>query len=308
MTSTASAPSPKLARFPRVPLIWIVPILALIIAAWMLVRQWRNHGEEITIEFADGSGLEPGQTKVEYKGVLVGQVNDVTLADDLRRVKVQVQLARDAVGLAREGSQFWIVQPEIGFGGITGLETLLKGSRLGVRPGQGAPATHFQGLESAPAQDRKGEGRAFILQAERLGGLQVNAPVYYRDVKVGEIEAARLAVDATGVLIRIRVEHPYVDLVRTNTRFWNVGGSPLQISLFGGGGPRKSLQTVITGAIEFATPEEAAPLAAEGALFELNKESEKDWLKWRPRIPINAPDTLFESSQGPKAVSDLLPR
>jgi paraquat-inducible protein B len=307
MTATSTTPPPKLVRFPRVTLIWVVPILALGIAAWMLAREWRNHGTEITIEFADGSGLEPGQTKVEYKGVIVGQVEGLALADDLSRVTVRVRLARDAGLLAREGAQFWIVQPEIGFGGITGLETLLKGSRVGVLPGRGAPATRFRGLENAPAPDRKEEGRAFLLQAERLGGLREHAPVFYRDIKVGEVEAARLTADATGVLIRIRVEHPYVDLVRTNTRFWNAGGSPLQISLFGGNAPKKSLQTVITGAVEFATPEAVAEVAAEGAEFALGKEAEKEWLQWRPRIPINAPDTTFDPPQPAKDVG-LLPR
>lgn len=305
MNPMSPAPTPKLARFPRIPLIWVVPIVALGIAAWMLVREWRKHGVEITIEFADGTGLEPGQTKVEYKGVIVGQVEDVMLADDLSRVIARVRLVRDVELLAREGARFWIVQPEIGLGGISGLETLLKGSRVGVRPGNGAPATRFQGLATAPAPDRTGQGRAFVLQAERLGGLQERAPVFYRDIKVGEIEAARLTADATGVFIRIRVEQPYVDLVRTNSRFWDAGGSPLQISLFGGSAPKKSLQSVITGAIEFATPDTPAGVAAEGTGFALHKEADKDWLQWRPRIPINAPDTTFDPSQQSNGVGLL---
>lgn len=304
----SSVPAPKLSRFPRIPLIWIVPGLAAAIAVWMLQREWRHHGREITIEFADGTGLEPGQTKLEYKGVIVGRVEDVALASNLRGVSVRVQLARDAEAIAREGSQFWIVQPEIGFGGISGLETLLKGSRVGVRPGTGKPATHFQGLESAPAPARQGQGRAFILWAERLASLREHAPVFYRDIKVGEVEAARLTPDATGVLIRIRVERAYVDLVRTSTRFWNAGGSPLQISLFGGGVPRKSLQSVITGAIEFATPEEAAEVAADGTLFELHDESQKEWLKWAPRIAIDAPDTEFDPPPRTRDVSGVITR
>jgi paraquat-inducible protein B len=305
---TTPPPPPKLARFPRLPLIWIVPVLALGIAVWMLQREWRDRGAEITVEFADGSGLEPGQTKVEYKGVMVGRVQEVALSPGFRGVTVRVQLARNAEAIAREGAQFWIVQPEIGFGGITGLDTLLQGSRIGVRPGTGAPAKHFQGLNSAPAPEREDNGRAFVLLAERLGSLREQAPVFYRDVKVGEVEAARLAADATGVLIRIRIDHPYVDLVRTNSRFWNAGGSPLQISLFGGGAARKSIQSVITGAIEFATPVEPGQVAPDGATFELNKESDKDWLKWSPQIPIDAPDTDFEPPPRPKDVSNLMPR
>ena len=308
MSLPPSAPAPQLSRFPRVPLIWVVPILALGVAAWMLLREWRNHGQEITIEFADAAGLDPGQTKLEYKGVVIGQVKGVELARDLGMVTVHVQLERQAEAIARAGAEFWIVQPEISFGGISGLETLLSGARLGVRPGSGAPAKHFKGLENPPATERREEGRAFILQGERLGGLQVHAPVFYRDIKVGEIEAARLTADATGVLIRIRVQSPYVQLVRTNTRFWNAGSSPLQISLFGGGAQKKSLQSAITGAIEFATPDEAGEVAPDATSFELHREGDKDWLKWRPAIPIDAPDTTAEHAPQPKAVSDLIGR
>ena len=299
------APAPKLSRFPGVSLIWVVPVLALGLAVWLLAREWRSRGPEITIEFADGSGLEPGQTKVEYKGVAVGEIKDMGLTDDLGRVVVRVRLARNAAGIAREGAEFWIVQPEIGFSGISGLETLLTGAHLDVRPGSGAPATQFRGLDSPPALQKTGEGRTFLLQTDRLGGLQVRAPVFYRDVKVGEVETARLADDGAGVLIRIRVHRPYIDLVRTNTRFWNAGGSPLQISLFGGSSQKRSLQSIITGAVGFATPEEPAEAAADGAQFPLAREPDDAWFKWHPRIPIKALDAAPEKPSLPKGLAGL---
>ena len=69
-----TAPAPKLSRFPRGPLIWVVPAVALAVAVWMIVREWSSHGTEITIEFADGAGVDTRQTKLEYKGVVVGEV------------------------------------------------------------------------------------------------------------------------------------------------------------------------------------------------------------------------------------------
>ncbi|MEO6994034.1 MAG: MlaD family protein [Lacunisphaera sp.] len=300
------APAPKLSRLPRIQLIWVVPIVALIVAAWMLMREWRSHGAEITIEFADGSGVEPRQTKLEYKGVTVGEVQEIGLAKDLKHVVVRLQLRRDADAIAREGAKFWIVQPEIGFGGISGLDTLLSGAHMGVRLGDGAPAKNFRGLDSPPVQENLAEGRAFILRTDRLGGLQVHAPVFYRDVKVGEVESARLTDDSTGVWIRIRVQTAYAALVRTNTRFWNAGGSPLQISLFGGGSQKKSLQSIITGAVAFATPEAAAEAAEDGTQFPLASDMDKDWLKWSPHIPINAPEQTPEKPATPKVLPGLI--
>ena len=200
------------------------------------------------------------------------------------------------------------MQPEIGFAGVSGLETLLTGAHLEVRPGAGPPATRFRGLDAPPAPENPEEGRAFLLRTDRLGGLQVRAPVFYRDIKVGEVESARLADDATGVVVRIRVQRPYTDLVRTNTRFWNAGGAALQFSLFGGGAQKKSLQSIITGAIGFATPEEPAPTAADGAPFPLAKDPDDEWLKWHPAIPIKALDTTPERSAPAKVVPGLLGR
>jgi paraquat-inducible protein B len=283
-------PAPRLSRFPRLPLIWIVPVVALAIAAWMIYREQRSNGLEITISFSDASGLEPRQTKLEYRGIPVGEVKSVRLNRSMRRVLVRVRLAKNATAVAREGARFWIVEPQFGFNGVSGLDTLLGGAKLAVRLGDGPPTTYFRGLDAPPAIEQTEEGRAFLLKADRVGGLQVRAPVFYRDIKVGEVESARLADDATMVLVRIRIQSVYVPLVRANTRFWNAGGAPFEFRLFGGGTQKKSLQSIITGAVGFATPDDSAEIAPDGSEFTLAKEADDDWLKWRPAIPIKAID------------------
>ena len=299
-----TAPAPKLSRGPTLPLVWIVPILALLIGAWMVFRQLQHRGPEITIEFVDGSGLEPGKTRLEHKGVSVGLVTAVDLQPDLGGVLVRLRLDRNATALAREGSQFWIVHPEIGLSGVRGLETLLTGPRINVRPGRGdATALHFKGLERSPPPENTGEGRAFMLWAEKLGSLKPGAPVFYREMKVGVVETTRLANDAAAVLVRIRIETPYVDLVRANTVFWNAGGASFKISLLGAEVRSTSLESLFIGGIAFATPDALSPVATDGTQFKLHNEAEKDWFKWQPRIPITPPDESPEQAapSGPLA-------
>lgn len=285
-------PSPKITRRPRLPLIWAVPLVAVAVAVWLFAREWRSYGREIEIEFAHGSGVEATRTKLQYKGIVVGTVKRVELAPDFSGVRVRVQLEREAGALAREGSQFWIVHPEIGFSGISGLEALFGGVHMEVRPGSGALANSFRGTNAPPPPENWDDGHAFFLVADRLSGVQRGAPVKYRDIKVGEVENSHLAPDATAVLIRIRVLSPYVDLVRTDSRFWNSSGLPLQISLFGGRRQPTTLESVITGAIAFATPDELAEAAPDGTQFELHTEPEKAWLEWKPSIPITPLDEL----------------
>jgi paraquat-inducible protein B len=258
----------------------------------MVYREFRNRGPEITIEFAEGKGVEPRKTVLEYQGVSVGTVTAVDLKEDLSGVIVKLRLNKNATALAREGAQFWIVRPEIGFSGVRGIETLLTGARINSRPGNGPPTTEFKGLEKAPSVENVEEGRAFVLQSERLGSMSPGAPVFYREVKVGTVETSRLDDDSASVLIRIRVKKPYVNLVRTNTRFWNAGGVSFKLSLLGAEVKSTSLESLFNGGVAFATPDTSplAPVAPDGTLFTLHHEIEKDWLKWQPRIKITPPD------------------
>ena len=255
-------------------------------------RELHNRGPEITIDFADGSGVEAGKTVLEYKGVSAGTVEVVELKPGLDGVSIRLRLKKNAASLASTGAQFWIVRPEIGFSGVRGLDTLVSGVHLNVLPGKGPPADHFTGLDKTPAPDVVDQGRTFILQSDRLGSLTTGAPVFYREFKVGEVEASQLSGDSTTVLIRIHLEAPYVDLVRTNSKFWNAGGFSFNLSLFGGAEFKNtSLESLITGGVAFATPDvdPLAPTAPNGTQFVLASEPDKDWLKWSPKIPVKSP-------------------
>jgi paraquat-inducible protein B len=308
MNSPATPKISRSSRIPRLPLVWIVPLIAVAVGAWMVFHELFDHGPEITIEFADGSGVEAGKTVLEYKGVAVGMVKAVELNPDLTRVRVRVVVDKGAAALAAGGGQFWIVHPEFGFSGVHGLDTLLTGARLNVRPGKGPPAKQFTGLDKTPPPENSDKGRSFILEGDRLGSLTTGAPVFYREVKVGEVDTSRLADDATAVLVRIHVEAPYVDLVRTNTRFWNAGGFSFKVGLLGAELKNTSLESLVTGGVAFATPDgdPLAPAAPDGTVFQLVPEPDKDWLKWTPKITIKSPETVSEPPKEPSVTSALL--
>lgn len=284
---------PKVSHGFKIPLVWLVPLIALLVGAWMLIGEYRNRGPEITIDFEDGSGVEAGKTHLEHKGVSVGVVRSVEMKPDLSGVTVRLRLDKSAAPLATEGAAFWVVQPEIGFGGVRGLDTLITGARINVWPGQGKPAEHFTGLDRAPLPRGRDGSRSFVLISDRLGSLNTGSPVFYREIKVGVVEGSRLAEDSASVRIRVRVDAPYADLVRTTTRFWNAGGFSFKVGLLGAELKNTSLESLVTGGISFATPdtEPLADIAPPGTRFELSREPDKDWLKWSPKISIRASDT-----------------
>jgi paraquat-inducible protein B len=300
--------APKVSRVPTLPLIWIVPLIALGVCFWIGFDELRNRGPMISIDFADGNGIEAGKTVLEYKGVTVGTVSAVTLRPDLSGVSVAVRLNKSAATFANAGSEFWVVHPEIGLSGVRGLDTLLTGSRLNARPGTGPRTRSFKGLDTPPTVDTPTQGRSYLLKSDRLGSLTVGAPVYYREFKVGEVEATRLAGDSTSVLVRIHVEAPYVDLVRTQTRFWNAGGFNIKLGLFGAQFNDTSLESLIAGGVAFATPDgnDFGTPAPEGALFQLSSDPDKAWLQWAPKIPIEAPEVMTKTAGLAKVLPGLI--
>src|SRR4030095_5717316 len=76
----------------RLSPVWVVPILAVIVGASLLVNTLMQAGPTVTIEFRTAEGLEAGKTEVRYKEVVVGRVENVTLSSDRNRVLAGVRL------------------------------------------------------------------------------------------------------------------------------------------------------------------------------------------------------------------------
>jgi len=76
----------------RLSVVWLVPLVAAAIAAWLAVTTLREQGPTVSIVFKTAEGLEAGKTKVRYKDIDVGTVQDVRLSDDLKEVVAVAEL------------------------------------------------------------------------------------------------------------------------------------------------------------------------------------------------------------------------
>jgi len=130
-------PQARIKRQPRVSIIWIVPLAAAIAGGWLVFKYVRQMGPVISIQFSDGNEIKANQTTLQYRGARVGGVLSVKLTHDLEHVEVQARLDKSAESLARDGSVFWVVRPEVGAGGLHGLETIVSGPYIQVQPGSG---------------------------------------------------------------------------------------------------------------------------------------------------------------------------
>lgn len=282
----------------RFSIIWVVPIIALLIAGWLIYTTYSSKGPDITITFKDGSGLIEGKTELQYLGVKVGIVNEVDLSN-LTNVVVKASLDKSAAGLATEGTSFWVVRPEISLAGVRGLDTLISGPYITMVPGKGGtPQKTFTGLPGQPAAGPNEPGLNIVLQAEKLASLKNGDPIYYREFKVGEVDQVSIASDAKTVHIHVHILNKYENLVRENTKFWNASGIGMSLGLFGAKIKTESLQSILSGGVSFATPpnDEMGGNVADGTVFKLYDDPEDEWSKWSPSISL--PDTIEVTTPG----------
>ena len=50
-------------------IVWVIPLVAVIIAAGLVYKALNEKGPAITITFKSAKGLEAGKTKIKYKNV-----------------------------------------------------------------------------------------------------------------------------------------------------------------------------------------------------------------------------------------------
>ncbi len=97
----------------RLSIVWIIPILAAVVAIGIAVQRIRSEGPTINIVFRAAEGIEAGKTFIKYKDVNIGQVTAVQLTEDFSKVEVTAKMAKRAAGLMVEDAKFWVVRPSL---------------------------------------------------------------------------------------------------------------------------------------------------------------------------------------------------
>jgi paraquat-inducible protein B len=262
----------------RVALVWLIPLLAAGIAAFLAWTTLSQRGAMITITFGTGNGLTAGQTAVEHKAVKLGTVESVRLSADMSHVIVQVRMLRSATPVLTDHARFWVVRPRLSAGTISGLETLVSGSYIEIDPGLpgGQPQRDFTGLANPPGVRSDEPGRTFDLLAQRLGSLGPGSPVFYRDVAVGEVLGYETPGTNGPITVHVFIRKPFDQYVHEGTHFWNASGLSVSVGSQGLHVELQSIQAVLSGGVAFGTPpaEFKAPLARAGATFTLYSDLE----------------------------------
>lgn len=247
--------SPTIKQRKGISAVWLVPIIALVFGGYLAVKALQEQGVMVSIEFETAAGLVPNKTEIRYKGLKVGVVRDLSIKEDLQSVSVEVEMHPLTQDLLTDQAQFWYVTADVSVGRVTGLDTLLSGSYINFLPPkneQGEAAREFIALTQPPALDQDTPGLHITLNAPELGSINVNSPVTYKQLNVGNVTSFEYDNDDESIDIHVFIKPEYAHLVKESTRFWNASGINIQASLSRGIRLKtQSLESLLFGGIAF---------------------------------------------------------
>jgi len=282
-------------------MIWLVPIVAALAGALLIVRSYMANGPTIEISFKTAEGLDAGKTEVRYKDVVLGKVRRVEMSEDRSHVVATVGLTREASSIAVEDTQFWVVRVRADLGGISGFKTLVSGTYIGVNLGTSTESKRdFVGLEDPPILTNDEKGRRFNLKTTDLGSLNVGSPVYYLRVPVGRVLGFELNKDGKDVSVIVFIEEPYDAFVKSDTQFWSASGIDLSIDANGFKLDTQSVVTLLAGGVAFQSLDAADPNPKpvdDGATFPLYP-NQVSALAPRDAVVMPVRMRFFESVRG----------
>ena len=238
----------------RLSPIWILPFIALLIAAWLVYKSISEAGIMVEMTFRDAQGIELNKTRVIYRGLPIGVVRKLAIQPDFHSVVATIEFDRIAKSQLREDTQFWMVKAELSASGIRGLETIIKGNYIAMKPGNGEPQFKFKALDDQPLENADKIGLYLQLLSDDPGSIGRGNKVYYRHIEAGEVQDVYINKQDQ-VVIRIRIKPAFVKKVRVNSRFYQLSGVSFEGGIDGISLKTAPLAAMLSGGVSFVTPD-----------------------------------------------------
>lgn len=256
--------------------IWIIPILALLVALTVAWQSYNDRGPLITVEFENGAGIQAGETELKFRDVTVGIVEKVGFTASLSKVTAQIRVEKDVAPFIDASAVFWIVQPEVTAQGISGLSTVLSGVYIEGSWDEkiGTIANLFQGASEAPLIRPGQSGLEIAFRTTANGQLTDNAPILYKGIEVGRVGRAKIDPRNNYAVVEALIFEEHRTLVNNSTRFWDASGFSVTLGPAGAEIDFSSLATLVGGGITFDTFVSGGDRVQDGTVFEIFPDKE----------------------------------
>ncbi len=232
--------------------IWLVPIAAVLISAWLTYQYFAGLGIQISIHFSQSGGLKVGSL-VKYKDIPVGKVSRIVLDVEEDGVEIIVNMDTQVDKLINIDTKFWIVKPEISLSGVYGLDAILSGSYINMKAEgtNGLVWRAFSGLDQADYA--KEDANLFHLKADNAQQVSIGTPIYYNGIRIGQVAKVEISNDAALIDLSIYIDSDYLPYVHKNSRFWLQELTTIAINHGKLSIKTPSLKRLLNGGIELST-------------------------------------------------------
>jgi len=241
-------------------IVWIIPLISILVAGWLIYKYYSSLGPLITIKFKNSGGLEPKRSVVKFRDVVVGKVEKIKILKNSESVLVYVRMQKEIKPFLNYTTKFWVVKPQIGLNQIRGLDALFSGPyiQMYAQPKIFAQE-NFRGLDEPPIDSAILNGKILTLTADSTYGLSEKLPVYFKHLKIGTIRKIKISKNAK-VKIIISINKKYIHFINDSTKFWNIkkidislNKNFLQLSI-------PTLKELMFGGIVLDTPDKSKTL------------------------------------------------
>lgn len=235
----------------------------------------------LTLFAKDGTKLSKGMP-LKYMGLTIGEVEDLQLDVAKKSIKVTAYIEGKYYSLvAKAGSKFQAISPEISTTGVKNLEAALQ-NYINVEPGQGERQSQFSLSNTDSVASQYRNGLPIILESSDANGITPQAPVLFRGMQVGIVQRLSLSELGDRVFIHLQIDNQHKHLVRKNSQFWQASGYTMDISLSGASINSGTMSQLLNGGIAFSTPsgKVVQPAAEANQRFLLQTKAPENAAYW----------------------------
>lgn len=247
--------------------------------------QMKNSTNSITIVFDDVEGLQVNFSQLTYKGVNVGKVTNVRL-NEKQQVEVKALIYSDFASFAKEGTVYYLKKPRISLQEVANAGSTVMAVNIGViKSDNQVVQTKFEGLSGQPSVETSHFGTVFKVEDITASSVNVDAPVYYKNVQIGKVSKIDLSEDGSKVVVDCLIYDKYKKLIRKNSEFYDISGFEMKFSIFSGSKVESNTFTsLLKGGLVVVTPYEYGEIANPKDKFTLVKTLREDWKSISPSI------------------------
>ena len=210
-------------KIKKISVVWLVPLLTLSLILTLAYKSYDKQGVLIKITLPSASGIVINKTKLKYKDVMIGSVENLVISEDLQSVVASIRVDASMSKYMTNKSKFWLVKTKISLTEVSGLETILGGIYIdSFLDKTGEKSSEFVALKQSPLKITQERGLSLSLISEEVVNLEVGAPIYLANKIVGVVEKIKLIDHFKKTQLDIFIKNKFVKHINNSTLFWKM--------------------------------------------------------------------------------------